>query len=99
MRPGSDQRINLRGGEMLQQSGDEVVDAVTLQIVRFDEGLVVGEAADIDAHFEAQIEGRRPPGLSTAHGHPERPDARRVHLRSGEQVVEAAQGVVDHHAP
>src|SRR4249920_509811 len=46
MRSRSDQSVDLCRAEMPKQPGDEVIDAVSVQAFRLDQGLEVGQAAE-----------------------------------------------------
>ena len=95
----SDERIDLRRREMLEQARHVVVDAVAGEPFLRDERVEVGEAADVDRDLHPLVERRQPPGHRAAHRHAERADARGIDVRPRDQPVHRPQAVVDHHAP
>src|SRR5262245_52408207 len=48
-----DERVDLRRGEVLEQAGYEVVEAVKRQGLSSEQGLKVGQAIDVDGDLDA----------------------------------------------
>src|SRR5690606_28239288 len=88
VRPGGDQSVDFGCGEVLEQGRHVEVYAVTVESPALDERVEVGEAADVDAHLDAGVQGRRPPAHQPAHRHAQGPDAAGIHIVPGLEVVD-----------
>ena len=60
-RAGHDQLIDVSGLKMFEQRWHVEVEPVSLQVVRFDQFVVVGQAAHVHARLHARIECGKPP--------------------------------------
>src|SRR5262249_32599152 len=99
VRTRSDQGMNRFGIEMLEDSGDEVVDPVVAEVAMGDQFGVAREADDADDGLDALIQSRQPPAPGAAHADAAGADLGLVHLRAGFEVIEQALLVAEHHAP
>ncbi len=99
MSAGDDEGVDVRGGELLQEPRHVVVDPVAREAPVGEEGVVVGEAADVDGDLDPLVEGGQPLGHGAAHRHAERRQARGVDVAAAEQPVDGPDRVVDHHSP
>ena len=87
------------GVEMVQETGNKVINAVGLEQLMLDEILVTREAADRDGGGKPVVESHQPPCARGAHAHPHNADPLRIDFGAGCQIVERHQIVAQDHTP
>ena len=95
---GSDHAGDLAGRGVVQEARDQQVDAVMVVGAEFDEGGVVGIAAEVRDGRQARVDGGQPVGERGAERDPEAADARCVHIVAAGEIGEGG-GMVRQHAP
>lgn len=76
-----------------------MIDAVAIEHPLPHHRFEFAQAAHVHAEGDPRIEGGQPPGHRAAHRYAHGADKPRVHVRTGDEVVDGPHGVMDHHAP